>query len=521
MPGKVGHPHTPQIEGSNPRGEVGHPLSFNLEGSKPPGEVRQSLAHYLEGSKPLGEGVHPLAPPLHGSNPRHGVQQSLAHHLEGSKPPGEMVHPLFLQLQESHPAGEVQRPLTPNLEGIKPQGEVVHPRFLRLQESHPAGEVQRPLTPNLKGSQPTGELGRPQAPKRQRIQSPQEVGHPLAPIYKEATPQKRRNTHMPPHPQRSQLPEEVGHHLASYLEESQPPGESRNIYRNIYLDFSSNDAAIESLRNEAFDNEESEQMSVVMVGSNRSCFKVICDHCKSLLISGNFWYYLIFGILPSAWDTFTDLGIDKILEEEEDFHSAAACWMLVCLPPVYCSIENLANRCKSAGFQIAVLIIGISGTLLCGFVSIMWFPRLLFYPAVFCVFILLLVKILAVFCPTPGIKQLSSKLSWAESSIEASCQLLLLIFLSLTSGKLHLSVMISSIVIIGKVRAENYLASGPEDLLKDKSFKEKIALVLRFLPLFSLTARVLPIRSICSLLARLPQLQNLLQPQCHILCIHL
>ena len=97
-------------------------------------------------------------------------------------------------------------------------------------------------------------------------------------------------------------------------------------------------------------------------------------------------------------------------------------------------------------------------------------------------------KILEVFCPALGIEQFSSRLSWAESKAQASVQLLLLIFISLTSGKLHLSVMISSIVVIGKVAVENYLMSGPEDLLKDKSFKEKIALVLRFLPLFSLTA---------------------------------
>ena len=57
----------------------------------------------------------------------------------------------------------------------------------------------------------------------------------------------------------------------------------------------------------------------------------------------------------------------------------------------------------------------------------------------------------------------------------------------LTSGKMYLSAMISSIVVIGKVSAENYLTTGPEDLLKDKSFIEKIALVLRFLPLFALT----------------------------------
>jgi hypothetical protein len=168
------------------------------------------------------------------------------------------------------------------------------------------------------------------------------VGHPLA-----------------LHLERSQLPEKGGHKLAFYLEESQPPGESSSN-----LDFSANDIANESLGNGAFDNEEFEQTSVVIVGSNGSWFKVICDHCKSLLVSGNFWYTLIFGLLPTAWDTFTDLGMGEILEQEEDFHSAAACWMLVCLPPVECFIENMANRCKSTGFQIAMVIIGASVNLL-------------------------------------------------------------------------------------------------------------------------------------------------------------
>ena len=38
------------------------------------------------------------------------------------------------------------------------------------------------------------------------------------------------------------------------------------------------------------------------------------------------------------------------------------------------------------------------------------------------------------------------------------------------------------------MRAENYLAAAPEDLLEDKSFLEKLPLVLKYMPVFVLTA---------------------------------
>ena len=214
---------------------------------------------------------------------------------------------------------------------------------------------------------------------------------------------------------------------------------------------------------------------------------VICGQCRKLPISSDFWYSLLFGLLPTAVDVSTDLRLGKIFEQQEDVTSAAACWLLVCLPTVYCCMQHVAKKYNSIGVHIIVVIF-VAGILLCAVVSVIWFPRLLFYPAVLSGLTLLIVKILATFHPSPGIKQLSSQLSRAESSIEASGQLLLLIFMWLTQGEMYLPVMISSIVVIGKVAAENYLRDGPEDLLEDKSFKEKISLVLRFLPLFLLTA---------------------------------
>ena len=124
----------------------------------------------------------------------------------------------------------------------------------------------------------------------------------------------------------------------------------------------------------------------------------------------------------------------------------------------------------------------------CCFVAILCFPHLLFYPAVLSNVILLIVNILAVFYPTQSIEQLSSKLNLADNTFDASWQLLLITFTWLTSGELFLIDMMISIFLIGKASTEKYLMDKPDDLLKDKSFTEMITLVLRFLPLFSLTA---------------------------------
>ena len=175
------------------------------------------------------------------------VGQPLAPHLKGSKHPGKVGQPHAPHLLGSKRTGKVGHPHAPQLEGSNPQGEVGHPLALHLEGSQPKGGVRQSLAHYLEGSNPT-----------------EEVGHPLT-----------------PHLQRSQPPEKAGHKLAFYLEESQTPGESSSN-----LDFSANDIANESHGNGAFDNEEFEQTSVVIVGLNGSWFKVICDHCWFLVISG-------------------------------------------------------------------------------------------------------------------------------------------------------------------------------------------------------------------------------------------
>ena len=75
-----------------------------------------------------------------------------------------------------------------------------------------------------------------------------------------------------------------------------------------------------------------------------------------------------------------------------------------------------------------------------------------------------------------------------EYSWESSLQFLLLLHIWINGGPLFISPLLSSILIIGKVSTEFYLESEPENLLQEKSFLEKLKLVAKHLPLFTLTA---------------------------------
>ena len=79
------------------------------------------------------------------------------------------------------------------------------------------------------------------------------------------------------------------------------------------------------------------------------------------------------------------------------------------------------------------------------------------------------------------------QVSFFETSIESSGQLCLLLNFWMQGGALFISPILSSILVIGKTEAENYLSDNPENRLKGKSFLEKLKLVLYHLPLFCLT----------------------------------
>ena len=100
---------------------------------------------------------------------------------------------------------------------------------------------------------------------------------------------------------------------------------------------------------------------------------------------------------------------------------------------------------------------------------------------------MILIKVLAVVVHTPEVKQFSMKLTFMETNLESQSQLCLLLNVWLQGGSLYISPIVSSILVIGKNNAENFLSDNPENKLKGKSFLKKLKLVLRHLPLFCTT----------------------------------
>ena len=98
------------------------------------------------------------------------------------------------------------------------------------------------------------------------------------------------------------------------------------------------------------------------------------------------------------------------------------------------------------------------------------------------------IKVFGLFLHGPKWKRLSSSMSALEATLESPLQLLLLNHIWLSGGKCYISAMITSIIVIGKVSAENLLTSREDNLMKGKSFAQRLRLIATFIPVFALTA---------------------------------
>ena len=214
--------------------------------------------------------------------------------------------------------------------------------------------------------------------------------------------------------------------------------------------------------------------------------KAIDDFRKSFNWN-DFLYTLTFGFLPTAWDVYTDINLGIKLQNQGDVHTAGLCWMFVCLPPGFLTIEILTKKNHSTCLQLLLLGLGFCYTATFAYL-VNFYPQVFFYPALCLCLILCGGKFLAVFIHTPEMKQFSVHLSHVECSFEASCQLVLILAIWLSGGEMHLTCMISSVVVIGKVSAENFLMANPKNLLEKASFCQRIMFTIRFIPVFALTA---------------------------------
>ena len=201
-----------------------------------------------------------------------------------------------------------------------------------------------------------------------------------------------------------------------------------------------------------------------------------------------FFYFLVLGLLPTAWDIQTDLTLGSTLTQLEDEYTAGLCYIFICLPGIHILhsvlVQNLRWRFgltdKSSFVLMFVLGLGLTTAVFACF----WIrPHSFAFPAILISVITLITKALAVIVHGPETQKLSLLMSTTECRYESGLQLLLLLHIWLSGGKMFLSAMVSSILVISKVGIENYFA---EDM-KIRSKVDKLKLTARYLPLFAVT----------------------------------
>ena len=211
----------------------------------------------------------------------------------------------------------------------------------------------------------------------------------------------------------------------------------------------------------------------------------------SLFNWDDFGYSLILGFAPTAWDVYSDLDIADQLTSSGDSISAGLSYLFICIPGLNMFNEVLTEKLSDCSNHIIAIIVHLSSgfILSSAMMYAFWTHPLLFrYPAIAIGISVVAIKGLAVFVHTPGMKKISTRITTCESMCEAPLQLFLLLHLWVSRKQLFLSPILSSLLIIAKVNAEISLSDEPADLMRGKSFLQKLLLILRYIPLFATTA---------------------------------
>ena len=75
--------------------------------------------------------------------------------------------------------------------------------------------------------------------------------------------------------------------------------------------------------------------------------KVWFKEAKEQFNWDDFFFCLIFGLAPTAWDMYTDLELASHLLENENAHAAGLCYVFICLPGI-----NLVKEQVGIGYDI-------------------------------------------------------------------------------------------------------------------------------------------------------------------------
>ena len=135
---------------------------------------------------------------------------------------------------------------------------------------------------------------------------------------------------------------------------------------------------------------------------------------------------------------------------------AGLCFLVICLPGIFMIIQWVIARICSKRFTCLTPIIrAITGFAFA--YAFMQEPLIFKYPACLLGLLQTLIKGVAIFVHTPEMKKFSIEVSYLEVGWESPIQFLINLFGWLKGGRLYISTMASSILVIGKVSCKNYL----------------------------------------------------------------
>ena len=213
-----------------------------------------------------------------------------------------------------------------------------------------------------------------------------------------------------------------------------------------------------------------------------------------------------FGLVPSVWDTGSDYYFAETANEENCGDIPAKTvkgltYAFISLPGILLAFSFLQKQLlniftcgESRGCRCLIycLVLIILGAVLAGVTLLMLHSSTsFFYLSIPTTVFIVGVKILRLFLHSPEMKKLTIRVSAVESQWEASLQLFLVVLVAAKGGQLtHASLwsILSSVAVIGKVGAENFLTFGQESKLDNLSFGRKIGLLALYSPAFTLTA---------------------------------
>ena len=235
-----------------------------------------------------------------------------------------------------------------------------------------------------------------------------------------------------------------------------------------------------------------------------------------------FFIALLFGLLPSGWDTFSDFAFarddhSRTIERANSTNLknfdkwiltggtiGSVTYLVICFPSIMTISRWILNHdftknCKkfppgARGTAIKVLVVlyAITGLMmLLDLDSRIESSPIFFSLAIISAAVVIGLKILAVFVHGPEMKKLSLRATMAESCMESTFQLIFVGLMSLWSREASttgLVSMVSSIVMIGKAGAESYLTFGSRNELEGVSLPKHICLLATTSLVFIATA---------------------------------